>query len=76
MYWASELAKQLNDIELKTIFDRVYIDLKNNEHKIIAELNNAQARSEDIRGYYFPDIESVVSAMRPSKTLNSIIDHI
>ena len=74
MYWSEELAKQSDDSELQTFFDRISIDLKNNEDQIIRELNNAQGRKEDLEGYYFPDTAAVFSAMRPSETLNHIID--
>ena len=74
MYWSEELAKQSDDLELQTFFDRISIDLKNNEYQIILELNNAQGSKKDIAGYYFPDTESVFSEMRPSKTFNDIVD--
>ncbi|MEC7646226.1 MAG: NADP-dependent isocitrate dehydrogenase [Bacteroidota bacterium] len=74
MYWSEELAKQSDDLELQTFFDPISIDLKNNEDKIMHELNNDQGSKEDIRGYYFPDTEAVFSAMRPSKIFNHIID--
>ena len=73
MYWAEELAKQLGDLELKNIFERVSIDLRENEKKIVAELNSNQGNLEDIQGYYYPDTAAVFAAMRPSRTLNDII---
>jgi isocitrate dehydrogenase len=74
MYWAEELSRQTDDLEIQDFFDIVSTDLKNNEHEIIAELNNSQGHLEDIRGYYFPDTEAIFRAMRPSVTLNNIID--
>ena len=68
--------KQSDDLELKNIFDRISIDLQNNENKIIEELNNSQGSKQDIKGYYFPDTEVVFAAMRPSETLNYIIDNL
>ena len=76
MYWAEELVKQTDNMQLRTIFDRISIDLINNEDSIIAELNNAQGVKEDIKGYYFPDIQNVISAMRPSVTFNNLIDRL
>ena len=76
MYWAEELAKQLDDLALQAVFDVVLTDLQNNEEQIIAELNGVQGRLEDIKGYYFPDTEAVFTAMRPSVTLNTIIDNL
>jgi isocitrate dehydrogenase len=74
MYWAEELANQLHDSALQTIFDRVSKALQKNEQKIVAELNKSQGYSNDIKGYYYPDIETTSAAMRPSDTLNNIID--
>jgi len=76
MYWAEELAKQSEDKELQFVFESVATDLKNSEDTIIEELNNAQGKSEDIKGYYLPDTTSAFDAMRPSATLNSIVDSI
>jgi len=74
MYWSAELANQTEDIELKRVFESIASDLQNNEKDIVSELNNAQANSEDVKGYYLPDTETTFSAMRPSSTLNNIID--
>ena len=74
MYWAEELTKQSDDLELKNIFDRISIDLQNNENKIIEELNNSQGSKQDIKGYYFPDTKNVSARMRPSKIFNDIVD--
>ena len=74
MYWAEELAKQSSDLDIQNIFNRVFNDLRDNEGKIISELNGAQGRKENIKGYYLPDNEATSAAMRPSQTLNRIID--
>jgi len=74
MYWAEGLSKQTEDIDLKTIFENLANDMKNNEDAIIAELNEAQGKTEDIKGYYFPDTNITFAVMRPSNTLNSIVD--
>jgi len=74
MYWANELASQTEYPTLKAIFDIVSTDLQKNEGKIVNELNNAQGRSEDVDGYYFPDPATTFKAMRPSETLNNIVD--
>ena len=46
------------------------------ENDIISELNNAQGTSENVKGYYLPDSKTTFAAMRPSATLNAIIDNI
>ena len=74
MYWAEELARQSDDMELQIIFGSVSSSLINNEEKIIDELNSTQGSKEDIKGYYLPDTETTFSAMRPSETLNNIIE--
>ncbi len=74
MYWAEELAKQSKNAELKTFFANIAKELKQNETKIIEELNSAQGKPVDIGGYYQPDEKIVIEAMRPSVTFNKIID--
>jgi isocitrate dehydrogenase len=76
MYWANELAKQTIDTEMKTSFESIASELKNNETAIQSELNNAQGAAEDMQGYYYPSTDFVIERMRPSKTLNTIIDNI
>ena len=46
------------------------------EDKIVSELIDIQGKSVDIGGYYQPDEELTSKSMRPSKTLNSILDQI
>lgn len=74
MYWAEELGKQDRDPELQSQFAEVARQMMENEQKILSELSSAQGGHVDLGGYYHPDLEKVTRAMRPSKTLNSIID--
>ncbi len=76
MYWALALADQEKDSELKAIFEPVAKALMENEEKIANELLEAQGKAMDIKGYYAPDEELKSQAMRPSATLNGIIDSI
>ena len=76
MYWAQALADQEKDSELKAIFEPVAKALMENEKKIANELLEAQGKAMDIKGYYAPDEELKSQAMRPSATLNGIIDSI
>ena len=76
MYWAEALASQDKDAELKATFTKVAADMKANEVKIIAELNDAQGEPMNIGGYFMPSEELASKAMRPSATLNAIIDSI
>lgn len=76
MYWAQAMAELSDDPQLAERFAVVAKTLAENESTIIAELEVAQGSSVDIGGYYNPDDELVTNAMRPSKTLNTIIDSI
>ena len=76
MYWSQELANQSDYLELKEIFSEVYNKLTTSEDAIISELSVAQGKEEEINGYYFPDTNLVYDVMRPSNTLNNIIDNI
>ncbi len=76
MYWAQALAAQDKDAELKERFIKIAKDLEENEDKINAELLAAQGRPVDLGGYFMPDDNLASKAMRPSKTLNSVINNI
>jgi len=74
MYWARALADQTRDRELSAIFTPIAQQLEQHEQTIVAELNGVQGRSVEIGGYYHPDPKKTASAMRPSPTLNRIIE--
>jgi isocitrate dehydrogenase len=74
-YWADALANG-EDAELAAKFAPVAAALKENEEKIISELLAAEGKVQDIGGYFHPDDAKAEAAMRPSATLNSIIDAI
>ena len=76
LYWAEALAAQTRDADLQRRFAKAAADLAANESKILGELNGAQGRPQDIGGYFHPDREKTAKAMRPSATLNAIIDAI
>ncbi len=73
LYWSEVLSLQDKNKNLKEQFQSIYNKLKENESKIINELNNAQGKSIDIEGYYLPNDELVSKQMRASATLNSIL---
>jgi len=73
MYWAEALAAQNDDADLKARFTAVAKELAENEDKIIGELNGAQGKPVEIKGYYHPDMALVSAAMRPSATFNQAI---
>jgi isocitrate dehydrogenase len=74
MYWARALADQTQDADLRAAFQPIAEQLEKNESKIVGELNGVQGRSVEIGGYYHPDPAKTSTAMRPSATLNAIID--
>ena len=76
LYWAEALAGQTQDPELQTRFKEVAQQLAANEEKIVQELNDGQGQPVDIGGYYSPNDEMSAKAMRPSPTLNAIVDAI
>jgi len=76
MYWAEALANQTDDSELAEKFAAITKAMQENEAKINEELISAQGESQDIDGYYKPNSEKTYVAMRPSATLNSIVDSI
>ncbi len=75
MYWAQELASQNDHAELKAQFTPLSEALTQNESKIIEELIAVQGQPADIGGYYYMNDALATAIMRPSSTLNSIIDH-
>jgi isocitrate dehydrogenase len=74
MYWAEALAQQSEDLDLQAAFKNIAEELEANESAIVEELNKVQGQKMDIGGYYLPDSDKAFKAMRPSETLNQIID--
>jgi isocitrate dehydrogenase len=74
LYWAEALAAQSKDKELQARFATLAKQLGANEQKIAAELIAAQGKPVDTGGYYRPDPKKTAAAMRPSATLNAIIE--
>ena len=75
-YWAEALAAQTDDAALQAQFAGVAKALVDNEAKIVEELAAAQGKPVDIGGYYRPNDDLTSKAMRPSATLNKIVDAI
>jgi len=68
LYWANAMAKE--DPAYQELADK----LSENRTKIIAEHQNCQGSPVDVGGYFKFDVEKAYKAMRPSATLNAIID--
>ncbi len=73
-YWAQELAAQTEDAELAAVFAPVAEALAANQDAIDAELLGVQGHAVELGGYYRPDPVATATVMRPSATLNAIID--
>ena len=76
MYWAEALANQTKDADLAAKFAPIAKAMQENEAKINEELIGAQGQPQDIGGYYKADFVKTTAAMRPSATLNAIVDGI
>lgn len=76
LYWAKALAEQTDSSSLAGEFAPVAEALAAKEDEIVAELNSVQGEAVEMSGYYAPDLSKLQAAMRPSATLNAIIDAI
>jgi predicted nucleic acid-binding Zn-ribbon protein len=79
-----ELPIEVEDLEIEIEglqkrsekFAPIAKSLQENETKINEELIGAQGKAQNIGGYYQPNFEKTDEAMRPSTTLNTIINSI
>ena len=76
LYWAQGIANQDKNAELKAQFTPIAKALSNNEEKIISELNEIQGQAVNIGAYYQPNEAIASEAMRPSTTLNTILQSV
>jgi isocitrate dehydrogenase len=76
LFWADELAAQTQDAELARAFAPIAKRLRENEAAIASELLAVQGSRADLGGYYHPDPVKAEAVMRPSKTLNEILDEL
>jgi isocitrate dehydrogenase len=74
-YWANALASSDN-AEIAAKFAPVAKALTENEAKIMEELMAVEGKAQDVGGYFHPNDELAEKAMRPSATLNEIINNI
>ena len=76
LYWAEALAAQTADAAIAAQFAPIAKSLADNEEKIMGEIAAAEGTPMNVGGYFKPDADLAFKAMRPSATLNSIIDAI
>jgi len=74
MYWAQMLADQEKDPALREQFSPLAQELEENEAKINEELLASQGRPVELGGYYLTNFEMASGAMRPSETLNAVLE--
>ena len=74
LYWAEALAAQTTDAELADWARSTHAALAGAADTIDAELVAAQGDAVELGGYYAPTEALVRTSMRPSPTLNAIID--
>ncbi|MEX0693957.1 MAG: NADP-dependent isocitrate dehydrogenase [Rhodospirillales bacterium] len=73
LYWVEALAAQDDDADLKAHFRPLAAKMRENEKTIMDEIAASEGTPVDLGGYYHPDPVKRSAAMRPSKTLNSLI---
>ena len=73
LYWAEALANCSN-AEMAARFGPVAKQLRENEDKIVEEFLAGEGSPKDNGGYYQPDDAKASVNMRPSSTLNAVID--
>jgi isocitrate dehydrogenase len=76
LYWAQGIANQDKNAELKAEFTPIAKALSNNEERIISELNEIQGQAVNIGAYYQPNDAIASEVMRPSTTLNTILQSV
>jgi len=74
LYWAQALANQTQDSDLAAEFAPLAQALADGEPQILKEIDATQGHPADLGGYYHPNDTKAAAAMRPSKTLNQLID--
>jgi len=74
LYWAQALANQKDDSELAAYFGQVHRELNEKRLEIINDFKSCQGKPVFIGGYYMPDEKLMSASMRPSASMNAIID--
>jgi len=76
LYWAQAVAAQTEDPELAAQFAPLAAALADNEERIVSELETTQGEPiEEIGyGYYHADRDAIKRIMRPSVTLNTVLE--
>lgn len=74
MFWAEALASQKESAALRDSFSTLARSMREAETTILEEMIAVQGSAADTGGYYRMDDAKASAIMRPSATLNSLID--
>ncbi len=74
LYWARALADQREDPRLAELFAPLAAALEEKSAQIQDELKAVQGQSVDLGGHYIPADDLADRVMRPSVTLNALIE--
>ena len=74
LFWAQALAEQQDDPALAELFAPIAQQLTASEETLLGELLAVQGSAVDVGGYYRPEPDLADEVMRPSRTLNTVID--
>lgn len=74
LFWAEALASQAESDQLKAEFTALAEAMRSSEQAIVEELIAVQGDAVDTGGYYRMDDAKASAIMRPSATLNALID--
>lgn len=73
-FWIAALAKSELSEEEVSKFKALTTELEDNIETILDEINATQGKPKELVGYYRFDFEKTEKAMRPSQTLNGLIN--
>ncbi|MEK9751570.1 MAG: NADP-dependent isocitrate dehydrogenase, partial [Flavobacteriaceae bacterium] len=73
-FWIEALGQSNLELVQRDKFKNLSDALNSNEETILSEINDTQGKAQEIGGYYAPDPILASKAMRPSTTLNALIE--
>jgi isocitrate dehydrogenase len=73
-FWIEALGQSNLELVQRDKFKNLSDALNSNEETILSEINDTQGKAQEIGGYYAPDPILASKAMRPSATLNALIE--
>ncbi len=74
LFWAEALAEQSQAPALAETFAPIAKSMRDSYDSILAELKTGRGTAVEMGGYYKTDADKIAAIMRPSATLNAIMD--